>query len=441
MKIVRGILFTPMFFLGVNLFSQSVKVAVLPAEGHVIENCNSHSSPVKINTKTPGTAVLGYLAGYATQGIIASDLATKGVSDYAIKLTKYAKPPAGFDSKKIEFAKLARADGEEVDASLTSSIRNTISAAGYKLVGTNKIFSGKSDVSDFAVGGEITWVKKGTAGRGFQVSLLIHWSVFSVAKENVVYEITTGGFSDSRRTLSLTEEFKLALTDALNGLIYDAKFQDVVVKKIENITAGSQEVIKLTKPTLKKFETYGAVVKESVGSVVTIKTDFGIGSGFIISENGYLVTNYHVINSAEKIDIVFDNGFSFEAKLIRSNEDKDVALIKISGSGFKPLVLNGADELATTGTDVIAIGTPENIKLGQTVTKGIVSGKREFDEKVYLQTDVAINSGNSGGPLINTATGEVIGIVASKIKAKGVEGLGFAIPIKEAIKSLNLKFE
>lgn len=441
MKIITGLLFSTVAFNSFNSIAQTVKVDALPDGAEIIENCNRNSKAVKINTKDSRTAVLGFLPGYATQGIMATELKTKGGTDYTIKLTKYSKLPKGFNSKKIEFAKLTSTTGGDANGEINTSIRNAIAAAGYNVVGGNKIFSGKSDIADFAVGGEMIWVYSGTAGRGFQVSLLIRWSVFSVAKENVVYEITTGGFSDSRQKTVVSEELKLAIADAVNGLIYDPKFQDLVVKKSETASTSPQDAIAINKPTLKKFENYSAVVKESVGSVVTIKTNFGIGSGFIISDNGYVLTNHHVINSAEKVEVVFENGFSFEAKIIRSNEDKDVAIVKINGSGFKPLTLSVVESLASTGTEVIAIGTPENIKLGQTVTKGIISGKREFDEKIYLQTDVAINSGNSGGPLINTSTGEVIGIVAAKIKAKGVEGLGFAIPIAEAIKSLNLKLE
>jgi serine protease Do len=125
--------------------------------------------------------------------------------------------------------------------------------------------------------------------------------------------------------------------------------------------------------------------------------------------------------------------------LIKANDDRDVALLKISGSGFKALPLGTSDD-ASVGTEVVAIGTPQDIKLGQTVTKGIVSGKREMEEKNFIQTDVAINSGNSGGPLINSS-GEVIGIIVAKVFGKSVEGLGFAIPINEAIKKLNLKLE
>ncbi len=440
-KHFKCILSTVLIFSALTTFAQSIRVSVEPVTAKLSVNCNSSSSPVKVRGNQTGTAVLAFTEGYSTQGLLATELGAKGVSEYTIKLPKVVKPAKDFNSRKIEFTKLAARDGSDAYPQLATTIKSTMTAAGYKLVGTNNMFSSKSDVPDLAVGGEITWLANETAGPGFQAAVLIHWSVFSVSKENVVYESTTGGYSDSRRRGPWIDELTLAVKDALNGLIYDPKFQDLAIKKSETVAASPKEAVVLTKPTLKKFANYSAVVKESVGSVVTIKTNFGIGSGFTISDNGYILTNHHVVNSAEKIEVVFDNGFSFEAKLIRSDEDRDVALIKMSGSGFKPLPLNAADDLASTGTEVIAIGTPENIKLGQTVTKGIISGKRELDEKVFLQTDVAINSGNSGGPLINTTTGEVIGIVAAKIKAKGVEGLGFAIPISEAISALNLKFE
>lgn len=431
-----------LLLLGVNIGrAQSVEVSANPSNARLAVNCNSSSSSVKVRSNQSGTAVLAYLQGYNTQGLLASELAGKG-SDYVIKLPKVVKPAKGFNSRKIEFTKLVARDGSEANSTLSKNLRTNMTNAGYKVVGTNNLFSGKSDVPELAVGGEITWLGSETAGPGFQAGVLIHWSVYSVDKENVVYETTTGGYSDTRNRGPYIDELVLAVQDAFNGLLYDAKFQDLAIKKSDAAAAATpSQAVVLPKPTLKKFANYSAVVKESVGSVVTIKTDFGIGSGFIVSADGNILTNHHVINGAEKIEVIFDNGFSFEAKLVRSNEERDVALIKMAGSGFKPLVLNGTDELAGTGSEVIAIGTPENIKLGQTVTKGIISGKRELEEKMFLQTDVAINSGNSGGPLINTSTGEVIGIVAAKIKAKGVEGLGFAIPIAEAITALNLKFE
>ena len=421
--------------------SQMVKVHVEPSNAKLALNSSSTSSYVKVKARQANSGVLAYLEGYITSGLLATELGAKNVSEYTIKLNKVNKMPKDFNSKKIEFTKLKFSDDRDAISLLTNTVKTSLASAGYKMVGTNSLFNSKSDVPDLAVGGEIMWISSETAGRGFQASLLVHWSVYSLAKETVVYEVTTGGYSDSRKRGTLVDEMNQAMKDAINGLIYDSKFQELAIKKSDVVSETPKDAISLAKVPLKKFENYSALIKESLGSAVTIKTNFGLGSGFIISNDGYILTNDHVINSAEKIEVIFDNGFSFEAKVVRTNEAKDVALIKIPGNGFKPLRINPATELTATGTEVLAIGTPENIKLGQTVTKGIISGKREIDENIFLQTDVAINSGNSGGPLINSVTGEVIGIVAAKIKAKGVEGLGFAIPMADALKAINIGFE
>jgi hypothetical protein len=423
------------------IHSQTVKVSADPSNARLALNSSSTSSYVKVKAQQINTGVLAYTEGYITSGLLATELGGKNVSEYTIKLNRISKLPKAFNSKKIEFTKLKFADDKDAISPLVTMIKTTMTSAGYKIVGTNSMFNNKSDVPDLAIGGEILWISTATAGPGFQASVLVHWSVYSLAKETVVYEVTTGGYSDSRKKGPVVDEMSQAIKDAINGLIFDPKFQELAIKKNETASETPKDAISLSKVPVKKFENYSAIIKESLGSVVTIKTNFGLGSGFIISDNGYIITNDHVINSAEKIEVIFDNGFSFEAKLVRTNEIKDVAVIKISGNGFKPLPINPATDLAATGSEVFAIGTPENIKLGQTVTKGIISGKREINENIFLQTDVAINSGNSGGPLINIATGEVIGIVAAKIKAKGVEGLGFAIPMADALKALNIVLE
>ena len=89
---------------------------------------------------------------------------------------------------------------------------------------------------------------------------------------------------------------------------------------------------------------------------------------------------------------------------------------------------------------MFAIGTPEDISLGQSVTKGIVSGKRKFEDKIYIQTDVTINSGNSGGPLLNEK-GQVVGMVTMKLVGDGVEGLGFCVPSNQIMEILNIKYK
>lgn len=443
------------FLIVTAAFSQSVKLSATPEGASVFVN----SAPAsKIRTDAPYGAI-AYKPGYVTQGKTSEEFRKEGGSEYTFKLVKDAsKLPTGTTTRKIEMTKLADGTGQLnrptvnmgfygiyqgidlSDAKYVKAISTQMSDLGYKVVGTNAMFSGKSDVADLALGGEVVWFAKDTRGAGFQISVIVHWTVFDVKKENIVFELTTAGYSDTKVTL-LNEELSKAFQDATRGLLNDAKFKELAVKKGDDVNAKGEKEASLELPKIAKktYASYGDMVKNVVNACLTVKTNFGHGSGFLVSEDGYILTNNHVVSGADKIDVVFDNGFSFEAKLIKANEDRDVALLKISGSGFKALPLGTSDD-ASVGTEVVAIGTPQDIKLGQTVTKGIVSGKREMEEKNFIQTDVAINSGNSGGPLINSS-GEVIGIIVAKVFGKSVEGLGFAIPINEAIKKLNLKLE
>jgi len=165
-----------------------------------------------------------------------------------------------------------------------------------------------------------------------------------------------------------------------------------------------------------------------------------LGSGFIISSDGYILTNNHVVDKATDIKVSLSDGRVFEAKLIGKSPDIDIALIKIDAQGLPSATLGDSDEIEV-GDMVIAIGNP--FGLSHTVTSGIVSAKgRVIGIGPYdnlIQTDAAINPGNSGGPLFNS-NGEVVGI-NTVIIASG-QNLGFAVPItmvKEVLPSIKAK--
>ena len=167
------------------------------------------------------------------------------------------------------------------------------------------------------------------------------------------------------------------------------------------------------------------------------------GSGFLLSEDGYVVTNYHVVAEAATITVVTQDAETHEAALVGRDTTADMALLKVEGEHFQPVTLGSSTELAI-GDMVVAIGNPLSA-LEATQTVGYISGKnREVstDSNVVnmLQTDAAINSGNSGGPLFNMR-GEVVGITTAKYSgtsASGasIEGLSFAIPIDDLKKSM-----
>jgi serine protease Do len=159
----------------------------------------------------------------------------------------------------------------------------------------------------------------------------------------------------------------------------------------------------------------------------------GLGSGFIISSDGYVMTNHHVVDRSDQITVTLADRREFSAKLIGSDQRTDVALLKIDASGL-PAVKIGDPNKLRVGEWVIAIGSPFGLE--STVTAGIVSAKgRETGEFLpFIQTDVAVNPGNSGGPLINMR-GEVVGINSQIFTTSGAfAGISFAIPIDEAMR-------
>ena len=153
------------------------------------------------------------------------------------------------------------------------------------------------------------------------------------------------------------------------------------------------------------------------------------GSGFVISSDGYILTNYHVIDGVSDIKVTFADGSSYDAVVVGGEEENDIAVLKIEAAGLHAVTLGDSDALAV-GESVYAIGNP--LGLNGTVTAGIISAvDREIQvgssNMVLLQTDASINPGNSGGALLNEY-GQVIGVNSAKISSEDSEGLGFAIP-------------
>jgi len=170
----------------------------------------------------------------------------------------------------------------------------------------------------------------------------------------------------------------------------------------------------------------------------------GLGSGFIIDRNGTILTNYHVVDGAQKISVTLSDGKSYDAKVLGKDEKTDIAVIKIDAGQDLPAVTLGDSDRLDVGEWVMAIGNP--FGLDHTVTSGIVSAKgRQIGAGPYdnfIQTDASINPGNSGGPLINLR-GEVVGITTAIYSQSGGNiGIGFAIPtnsIKEVLPQLKDK--
>ncbi len=170
------------------------------------------------------------------------------------------------------------------------------------------------------------------------------------------------------------------------------------------------------------------------------------GSGIIWSEDGYIITNQHVIEYAQQyksafITILLDDGTELDAELIAADAQTDLALLKVSPTSSLPSATIGSSANLLVGQTAIAIGNPLGVEYANSVTVGIVSGLNrqvsgENGVSTMIQTDAAVNPGNSGGALVDAA-GKVIGVVSAKISDTSVEGIGFAIPIDDAINIIN----
>ncbi len=231
---------------------------------------------------------------------------------------------------------------------------------------------------------------------------------------------------------------------------YDSRLDELqsqLDEKIQSPVTGS-----FINPAATTGMTPGEVYAQNVQSVVLIScevttsiygqtaTGSSAGSGFILSEDGYVATNQHVVDGATKIYVITHDGTKYPAQLVGSDATNDVAVLKVEAEGLDPVAIGSSTDLAV-GDQVVAIGNPLG-ELTSTMTAGYVSAKNRdvtTDGRTInmIQTDAAINSGNSGGPLFNML-GQVVGITTAKYSGSSssgatIEGIGFAIPIDDVV--------
>lgn len=210
------------------------------------------------------------------------------------------------------------------------------------------------------------------------------------------------------------------------------------VEETEVLGSGVQMVIsEASQETMELPDIYKKVIPSVVSIMSVSSSTTSTGTGIIMSADGYIITNYHVISGAETVTVLLESGDEYEATQVGGDETSDLAVLKIEAEDLTPAEF-GSSDTVEVGDSVVAIGDPLGIQLRGTMTDGIICGlKRDVQvgdrTMTLLQTDAALNSGNSGGPLVNMA-GQVIGINTMKISSyyTTVEGIGFAIPISTA---------
>lgn len=271
----------------------------------------------------------------------------------------------------------------------------------------------------------------------------VKWELRDPALDKILY---TGESSGSDHNLEKAVKdgtrtsFQNAMRMAQRNLMADAKFADQI--KPQNLAELKES---FDKPVNVSFhygdrgESFQSLVAKLKNNSVVVKAENGHGSGVLINGDGYILTNAHVVGDEEKFTVSLADK-NFKADLIRKEKVRDVALLKIQNySGFQKGVAVSS-KAPQIGEELFVIGTPLKLELEHTITKGIMSAKRDIGGIPYFQTDAAINFGNSGGPVFNQY-GELIALtVAGMFTREGASlNINYLIPIDDAVETLNIE--
>ena len=281
----------------------------------------------------------------------------------------------------------------------------------------------------------------------------IFWELFSTRQQKVIFSATTEGSYNNKETMKFADMVNKAQYNALDSLLALPAFVSAyesdadaapaapaaaadgtapaAVAPPASAAAGQEPITVLNAPPLKGG--VQANVEALRAAVFTVETTAGSGSGFLIDSQGYIITNRHVVLDEKYVRIKMANGKSVPGQVLRRDSARDVALVKIDPIDVNPLAIRMTPPTVTE--EVYAIGSPLGRNFAGTITKGIISANNRGDvHQPFIQADVGVTHGNSGGPLLDT-NGQVIGISTS-----GFAGtpLNFFIPINDALKKLSV---
>lgn len=304
-----------------------------------------------------------------------------------------------------------------------------------------------TDLNCLRIDNQITKVTFAIADDKINCTMKSAWALETNDRLQYLYDkgfSTTSEWVDFDEKTGTGEELREAITAAFNEATGLALKKFIALDTIQSIL-NAPAPIPLAEEEELILETggkYASSVAEVVKAVFTIVTPDGHGSGCLITPDGYIITNAHVVeDDTTDLEAILSSDVDKRVplKFIRMNEAVDLALLKIDTTGLVPVKIGSAVN-AETGKDVYAVGTPADIELGQSVTRGIISGKRKFGGHAFIQTDVAINPGNSGGALIDKQ-GVVLGIVTAELKSRKIDDIGFAIPSNTIESALKLQLK
>jgi serine protease Do len=325
--------------------------------------------------------------------------------------------------------------------------------AGFKAVADDDLFNreetGAADYQVAAVitdahivacasrGGLLSGNKLGDArGTG---SMKVDWQVYSPLRKEVVARVSTNGTVEVEKTVpdGMTQLVVGAFASNVRELTANAEFRNAMNAKPlatnDVLLAGQPSKIAL----LGSQKAVKRPVADAVGSVVTLQTGSGSGSGVLLSDDGYVLTNAHVVGDEKEIRVRWSDGIEKVAQVIRVAKARDVALVKTDPRDRPPLpILRGP---VSPGQRVYAIGSPRGAAFQSTVSSGVVSASRTIEGMRFIQSDVSVSPGSSGGALPDES-GSLLGITEGGFDNEGKPaGLNIFIPIGDAMDFLNLE--
>jgi S1-C subfamily serine protease len=322
--------------------------------------------------------------------------------------------------------------------------RAEFSKAGLRVSGEQtNLFEEDAKPADLQIGALVTNIKARLCGTTFAVKLdgdaimNVEWQLYSVSAGKVVARISTVGGVSAIKSGSpggtLVKLMQASFTENVRQLTANPQFRQIVLSpRLANVTPQApQSLLRIGFRTAAK----PVSLKEATSGAVVIFAGGGMGSGVLISADGYILTNHHVAGESGHVRIRWSDGSETVGLVLRGNKRRDVALIKVDAPKGRPLAIRRTP--VDLGETVFAIGTPLSDQLQNTVTRGIVSATRKLDGQTFIQSDTGMTHGNSGGPLVDEK-GAVVGLAdLTNDNSKG-STINFFIPIDEALTVLGL---
>jgi serine protease Do len=272
-----------------------------------------------------------------------------------------------------------------------------------------------------------------------KATMELDWQVFSRLQNQVVARVHTSGTSkiDQQVTGGLQQLVAAVFADNVRQLAENADFR-TAMSAPKAVVAGIQTPGQQSKILLSgSLQAKPRKIPDAVGSIVTVMNDLGTGSGILISDDGYILTNAHAVGDGKQAHIRWSDGIETLGQVVRVSKNRDVAIIKTESRDRSPLAIKRGP--VTPGERVYAIGSPNGPAFQSTVSSGVISADRIVDGMRYIQSDVSISPGSSGGALLDE-NGSVIGVTVSFYLNEGrTAGLSMFIPIGDAVDFLSLE--